>query len=331
MKCRTCRNPAIIDLPRHNANFCAEHLQQLCRRQVEKAIHDHRMFEPTDHLLVAVSGGKDSLAVWDILHELGYRTTGLYIALGIGEYSHESQTFAEDFAARRGLPLVIESLRDDHGFDVPTAARATGRVPCSACGMSKRHIFDRVARDGGYDAVVTGHNLDDEAAVLFGNALRWDVEYLARQLPLLPARGGFPRKAKPLVRLTERETAAWCIVRGIDYIVDECPMAAGNKHLAYKQALNLIEEESPDAKASYYLGFLERMAPLLSGISAQQADELASCARCGSPTGAETATDGSTVCAFCRLSEKARGHEPVPVEMLMSKAARRAAAKEARG
>ena len=105
MKCRTCRNPAIIDLPRHNANFCAEHLQQLCRRQVEKAIHDHRMFEPTDHLLVAVSGGKDSLAVWDILHELGYRTTGLYIALGIGEYSHESQTFAEDFAARRGLPI----------------------------------------------------------------------------------------------------------------------------------------------------------------------------------------------------------------------------------
>ncbi|MBM3800540.1 MAG: adenine nucleotide alpha hydrolase family protein [Actinobacteria bacterium] len=331
MKCRTCRNPAIIDLPRHNANFCAEHLLQLCRRQVEKAIHDHQMFEPTDHLLVAVSGGKDSLAVWDILRELGYRTTGLYIALGIGEYSHESQTFAEDFAARRGLPLVIESLRDDHGFDVPTAARATGRVPCSACGMSKRHIFDRVARDGGYDAVVTGHNLDDEAAVLFGNALRWDVEYLARQLPLLPARGGFPRKAKPLVRLTERETAAWCIVRGIDYIVDECPMAAGNKHLAYKQALNLIEEESPGAKATYYLGFLERMAPLLSGSSARRADELASCVRCGSPTGAEVATDGSTVCAFCRLSEKARGHEPVPVEMLMSKSARRAAAKEARG
>lgn len=316
MKCRTCREPAIIDLPRHNANFCAEHLQQLCRRQVEKAIQDHRMFEPTDHLLVAVSGGKDSLAVWDILNELGYRTTGLYIGLGIGDYSDESRDFAQRFATERGLDLVVESLRGDHGFDVPTAAKATGRVPCSACGMSKRHIFDRVARDGGFDVVVTGHNLDDEAAVLFGNALRWDVEYLARQLPVLPARQGFPRKAKPLVRLTERETAAWCIVRGIDYIVDECPMAVGNKHLAYKRALNQIEEESPGAKASYYLGFLERMAPLLSGVAELHAEDLTTCSRCGSPSGADADDHGVVVCAFCRLAERARDHAPVPVEML---------------
>ena len=96
--------------------------------------------------------------------------------------------------------------------------------------------------------LVTGHNLDDEAAVLFGNTLRWDVEYLARQLPVLPARDGFPKKVKPLVRLTERETAAWCIVRGIDYLVDECPMAAGNKHLGYKAALNAIEATSPGSE-----------------------------------------------------------------------------------
>ena len=72
-KCRVCRGPAIIDLPRHNANFCAEHLQQLCRRQVEKAIADHDMLPPDDRVLVAVSGGKDSLAVWDLLIELGYQ------------------------------------------------------------------------------------------------------------------------------------------------------------------------------------------------------------------------------------------------------------------
>lgn len=310
MKCRTCRNPAIIDLPRHNANFCAEHLQQLCRRQVEKAIHDHRMFEPTDHLLVAVSGGKDSLAVWDILHELGYRTTGLYIALGIGEYSHESQTFAEDFATRRGLPLVIESLRDDHGFDVPTAARATGRVPCSACGMSKRHIFDRVARDGGYDAVVTGHNLDDEAAVLFGNVLRWQTEYLARQLPVLPAGNGFPRKVKPLVRLSERETAAYCVVTGIDYQVDECPMAEGNSHLGYKEALNAIEARSPGTKHDFYFGFLDRAAAAFRAGMAVDAADLAACIRCGAPTPSE-------LCAFCRLVERSGGSPagPVPVTL----------------
>jgi hypothetical protein len=179
-KCRVCKEPAIIDLPRHNANFCAEHLLQLCRRQVEKAIADHDMLDRDDRILVAVSGGKDSLAVWDILLDLGYRADGLYIGLGIGEYSDVSGDHARAFADERGLTLRTIDLRDEYGYDVPTAAKVTKRVPCSACGMSKRHLFDEAARAGGYDVVVTGHNLDDEAAVLFGNALRWDVEYLAR-------------------------------------------------------------------------------------------------------------------------------------------------------
>ena len=130
-------------------------------------------------------------------------------------------------------------------------------MPCSACGLSKRHLFDRAALDGGYDVVATGHNLDDEAAVLFGNVLRWHTEYLGRQLPVLPAANGFPRKVKPLVRLGEREMAAYCVVRGIDYIVEECPMAVGNKHLGYKDALNAIEVTSPGSKHDFYFGFLE--------------------------------------------------------------------------
>jgi uncharacterized protein (TIGR00269 family) len=263
-----------------------------------------------------VSGGKDSLAVWDLLIELGYRADGLYIGLGIGEYSDVSGEYAKRFAAERGLHLQVVDLRTEYGYDIPTAARATRRVPCSACGTSKRHLFDKAALDGGYTVLVTGHNLDDEAAVLFGNTLRWDVEYLARQLPVLPARHGFPRKVKPLVRLTEREMAAWCIVRGIDYLVDECPMAEGNKHLAYKAALNAIEQESPGSKAAFYLNFLDNMAPLLSGVSASATDDLRDCTSCGAPT-------TSDLCAFCRTAQKARAHDPVPVELVMGKGRRR--------
>lgn len=299
----------MIDLPRHNANFCVEHFQELCRRQVRKAIDQFDMFTPDDRLLVAISGGKDSLAVWDLLLDLGYQADGLYLGLGIGNYSDESAGYARRFAEGRGLVLHEVSLRDDHGFDVPTAARVTRRVPCSACGLSKRHLFDDVARQHGYDVVVTGHNLDDEAAVLYGNTLRWDIDYLARQLPVLPARHGFPKKAKPLVRLTERETAAWCVVRRIDYLVEECPMAVGNRHLAYKEALNRLETDSPGAKATFYLGFLERMAPLLAGQSGADQGHLESCIRCGAPTTGE-------VCAFCRLVERTEGHEPVPVELV---------------
>jgi uncharacterized protein (TIGR00269 family) len=268
------------------------------------------MLTRDDRILVAVSGGKDSLAVWDLLYELGYQADGLYIGLGIGDYSDVSGRYARDFAAARGLHLIEVSLRGEYGYDIPTAARATRRVPCSACGLSKRHLFDKAALDGGYTALVTGHNLDDEAAVLLGNTLRWDIGYLARQLPVLPARDGFPKKVKPLVRLTERETAAWCVVRGIDYLVDECPMAVGNKHLGYKSMLNGIEAESPGSKAAFYLNFIEHMAPILADQLHDEREALGACAECGAPTSGE-------VCAFCRLVATSAAHEPVPIELIM--------------
>lgn len=308
MKCTVCRGPALIDVRRHNANFCAEHFLRLCRDQVAKAIKDFAMIEPDDKVLVAVSGGKDSLAVWDLLVELGYRADGFYIGLGIGDYSDASGDMARAFATQRGLKLVEVDLPTDHGFDIPSGSKAARRVPCSACGLSKRHLFDDAARQGGYDVVVTGHNLDDEAAVLFGNVLRWQTDYLGRQLPVLPARHGFPRKVKPLVRLGEREMAAYCVIRGIDYIVEECPMAEGNKHLGYKEALNAIEATSPGSKHDFYFGFLAKAsARFRPEAEAEQAD-LGACSRCGAPTPGE-------VCAFCRLVERAGGATAVPVTL----------------
>jgi uncharacterized protein (TIGR00269 family) len=306
MKCTVCKGPAVIDIRRHNANFCSEHFLRLCRDQVAKAIKDFDMLSPGDRVLVAVSGGKDSLAVWDILRELGYDADGLYLGLGIGDYSDASGDAARAFARERGWTMHEVDLPGDHGFDIPTGSRAAKRVPCSACGLSKRHLFDDAARQHGYDVVVTGHNLDDEAAVLFGNVLHWQADYLGRQLPVLPARQGFPKKAKPLVRLGERETAAYCVLRGIDYIVDECPMAAGNKHLGYKEALNAIEAMSPGTKHDFYFGFLARASHRFTPDAAAEQEALSACVRCGAPTPTE-------VCAFCRLQERAS--TAVPVEL----------------
>lgn len=307
MKCQVCRGPAVIDVRRHNANFCPEHFLRLCRDQTRKTIDQFAMLEPDDRVLVAVSGGKDSLAVWDILRELGWQADGFYIGLGIGDYSDESRRYAERFAAARGLTLIVDDLLRDHGFDVPHGSRAAKRAPCSACGLSKRHLFDDAARRGGYDAIVTGHNLDDEAAVLMGNTLHWQTDYLGRQMPHLPAANGFPKKVKPLVRLTERDTAAYCLLRGIDYLVDECPMAAGNKHLSYKAALNDIEVDSPGAKHAFYFGFLDRAADRFAP-TVEPTDEapVTPCERCGAPS-------SNGVCAFCRLSERAT--QAVPIEL----------------
>jgi uncharacterized protein (TIGR00269 family) len=299
VKCRSCRQPAVIEIRRHNAGFCHPCFVKHCCEQVTRALDSWQMFSRSDRILVAVSGGKDSLALWDILLRLGYQADGLYLGLGIGDYSGESRRYARSFAAAKGSNLVETDLPEDLGFDIPTGSRAARRAPCSACGLSKRHLFNKAAVDGGYDAVATGHNLDDEAAVLFGNVLRWDLAYLGRQSPVLPAAAGFVRKVKPLIRLGERETAAYCVLEGIDYIVEECPMAAGNRHLGYKAALNEIESTSPGSKAAFLFGFLERISPLVGSVAEEERQGLHECPGCGSPT-------VSDVCAFCKLAAKAR-------------------------
>jgi uncharacterized protein (TIGR00269 family) len=292
-----CREAAVIDLRRHNANFCRQHFVTHCEEQVRRAIRHFGMIGPGDRTLVAVSGGKDSLALWALLGSLGYDADGLYVGLGIDDYSDESHAYARAFADARGLTLHVVDLATEHGFTIPGAAAVTRRAPCGACGLSKRHVFNAFALEHGYDVVATGHNLDDEAAVLFGNVLHWELDYLARQHPALPAADGFARKVKPLYRLGERETAAYCVVERIDYQVEECPMAAGNRHLAYKELLNDLEARSPGSKASFLFGFLERAHEHLS-VDPGELQLLRPCSECGAPTPAE-------VCAFCKLRARA--------------------------
>ncbi len=310
MRCQTCKGTATVEIRRHHAAFCNEHFIEFFDRQVERAIERGRMFTPGDRILVAVSGGKDSLALWDVLRRLGYTVAGLYINLGIGEYSRESQRKAAAYAEAHRADLLIADIPGQFGMSVEEFARATGRVSCSACGLSKRYLFNKVALDHGFSVLATGHNLDDEAAVLLGNLLHWQTEYLARQAPVLEStHPRLVKKVKPFYRIAERETAAYAIIRGIGYIVDECPNSVGARSLLYKEALNLLEQAAPGTKQSLYWGFLERGRPL---VRSQDDAAVGACLHCGQPTTAE-------VCAFCRMTERAaermrvRRAEPVGI------------------
>ena len=313
MKCRSCRGPAVVEVRRHHAAFCAEHFLGMVRGQVERAIRRYDMFAPDDRILVAVSGGKDSLALWDLLLDLGHDVSGLYLGLGIEGYSDRSHDVVRAFAEGRRARLVSVDLANEHGFDVPTAGARGARSTCAVCGLSKRYVFNRAALEGGYDVIATGHNLDDEAATLLGNTLRWQTDAIARQAPMLPAADGMVKKVKPLHRLSELETAAYAFLRGIDYVVEECPLVAGNTQLRYKASMNAIEETSPGTKAQFFLGYLERGRPL---FAAQDDPHLQPCGRCGQPT-------TGRFCAFCRARAQILGerlgrrpvHEPSDREL----------------
>ncbi len=320
MKCKVCREHAVVDVRRHNAAFCSDHFVEHVTNQVTRAIKDFAMFRPEDRLLIAVSGGKDSLAVWDVLMELGYDTTGFYLDLGIGSYSGRSKDAAIAFAEAHDAKLIVRSLADEHGFTVPELSKLTGRVPCSGCGLNKRYEFNRAALEEGFDVLVTGHNLDDEVATLFGNVLHWNTDMLGRQAPVLEervlgsgteARTALVRKVKPLVRLAERETAAYALLRGIDYIIEECPMVEGNTQHRYKEAITLIEEASPGTKQQMYFGFLKKAASKFQSDSG--AADLVSCVGCGAPTIAYDRAEPR--CSFCTtkalaVRRKQGGPEP---------------------
>ena len=284
-RCRRCREPAVVEVRRHNASFCRPCFLHHVGTQVGRAIEDHDMLRPEDRIMVAVSGGKDSLAA------------GMYLGLGIGGYSDRSRSAVEAFAGERDAELILVDLREAYGFDIPTAGAKGSRSTCGVCGLSKRYVFNRVALDRGFDVVATGHNLDDEAATLLGNTLRWSTEYMARQFPVLPAREGMVKKVKPLYRISERETAAYAFLRDIEYVIEECPLVAGNTQLRYKDAMNRLEAGSPGTKASFYLGFVERGSKLMGSVPPA---DLVPCERCGQPT-------TGRFCAFCRAVAQVRG------------------------
>ena len=294
MKCKRCAEKATVQLRSHNTAFCKACFIFFFQRSVERAITRERMFTLEERVLVAVSGGKDSLALWDALTALGYETEGLYLGLGIGDYSSASERKARAFAEQRGLRLRVVELDDaEDGLGIPAVARATRRPPCAACGTFKRHHFDRAALAGGFPVLATGHNLDDEAARLLGNVLHWQLPYLAKQHPVLtPSHPRFVRKVRPLFRLSEFESATYAFLRGIDYVVDECPNSHGATQLVYKDVLNRLEQSMPGSKLAFVNDFLSRAHPLFAG--APDAADLGECERCGMPAAGE-------LCGYCRL------------------------------
>jgi uncharacterized protein (TIGR00269 family) len=232
-----------------------------------------------------------------VLLNVGYRAEGLYIGLGIDGgfgYSDLSLEKIEGFmAARPAAVLHTVDIPQTYGESVPQVAgrklRGRGK-PCAVCGLIKRYVMNRVASEGNFD-------------VLVGNTLHWQTGYLARQAPVLEERDGLARKVKPLCRLYERETAAYAIVRGIDYIYEECPHAVGSTTNRYKELLNQLELDSPGSKLQFYITFLKAKE---QGLFQQATEQVAlhPCEKCGQPT---TAPE---MCTFCRLWWPARRGTP---------------------
>ncbi|QGY40140.1 tRNA(Ile)-lysidine synthetase [Pseudodesulfovibrio cashew] len=295
MKCSRCKKLACVALPSHHAGFCPECFPLFFTRQVETAIRREKMFTHDERILVALSGGKDSLALMLELKLQGYDVTGLHIDLGIPDSSWKARKKVEDFCDANDLKLEVFEM-EAWGLPICDVKQYVDRPVCAVCGKLKRHHFNRIAREGGYDALATGHNLDDEVARLFANTLRWDTPYLSDQGPVLPASDGFVRKVKPLFRLSEFETANYAFLKGIEIHSDPCPYASGASFTNHKQLWGELEHRSPGQKFQFYNGFLQRGKLAFQALEKETGATLQPCEECGSPTSVGR-------CSICRIKE----------------------------
>ena len=295
MKCKRCSVPAVVALPNHSTGFCAECFLLFFRRQIETGIRRRKLFTFEDRILVALSGGKDSLSLMLELHELGYDVTGLHIDLHIPGSSGPARGKVENFCAAHGLRLEVVELERE-GLPMDLVKRHVTRPVCSVCGKVKRHYFNRFALKNGFTVLATGHNLDDEVARLFANTLRWDTAYLSDQGPELPAADGFVRKVKPLWRLTEFETANYAFLKGIEIHSAACPYSSGATFTSHKKLLSELEHTSPGSKFNFYERFLANGREVFAAHERTAGAEVTPCVSCGSPT----STD---LCGVCRIRE----------------------------
>jgi len=291
MKCTRCKKPAYIKLESHNAKFCDDCFDIFFLNSVRKALKIFGI-DQKQKICVAVSGGKDSLVAWDVLHRLGYTTIGLHLDLGIPDFSEASVRAVEEFTASRGLDGRTVSLRELFGYDLPDLYKRTRQDICSLCGILKRSFLNRLAGEAGCLLLATGHHLDDEAGRLMGNLIRHKERYLEKFYPCLPpAEPGQAGRFKPLYRLDETEIKAYVKIQGIKPAEGPgCQFAKGATSHYFKEALNLLEEKMPGTKRDFLFTYLKDKSP-------PQEETFVACSICGQPTYGE-------LCAVCRLKEK---------------------------
>ncbi len=293
MKCRMCGKEASFRFRSYNIRLCNDCVEEFIKRRVRKAIREFKLLRRDEKLLVAVSGGKDSISLWDIMIALGYNVDAVHIDLGISGFSDRSWEKIRKFSQKRGIKLPIRlSIRDYfNGKGMEDIIKEDRRPACSLCGFIKRYIMNRVALEGGY-VVLTGHNLDDETAALLGNLISWKDGYLNRQSPRLEGRDGFAPRAKPLILCSKEEIEAYIEVRKLPYLDERCPLSKNAQTTFYKRLIRELDRNSPGIKLKFFLGFLERR-----GRFRAKQQELRPCFQCGMPT-------STGICNFCRLKKK---------------------------
>ena len=294
---RNCSKPAVIYQKYSGLHLCREHFLIDVERKVRDEMRKHAMIGRNERIAVALSGGKDSSVLLFMLKRILKERRDLEIFAisvdeGIGGFRDKTIENARRVAEELSVQHHIFSFESYFGLTVDDFASAGfEQAPCSFCGVLRRKLIEKKARELGATKVAVAHNLDDEAQTIMLNYLKGDFERLIR---LNARREEFIPRIKPLRSVPEKEIALYAIIRRIPFTTAECPYVRRSLRFSVKKMLNDMERLHAGIKYSVVRGY-ERLVRMLPS----QKYELRHCEICGYPS-------ASDICKSCEMLTKLR-------------------------
>ncbi|MGM5480983.1 MAG: TIGR00269 family protein [Nanobdellota archaeon] len=291
MKCEKCEKKAVSSSPA----LCKNHFEEFVLETVKQTIDQWNLIENNETIVVAVSGGKDSLTTLDVLSRLGYRVKGLFINEGIASYREHSIEDLKKFCNDNDISYTEVSFEKEFGFTLDEAV-ATGKFhPCTACGTLRRYLLNKHAAN--YDILATGHNLDDESQTIMINLFRANIDLFPRLGPKTEPSTWFVKKIKPLYLLTEKQVLTYTLLRGIRTQFSECPYATVSYRAALRDKLNRYESDHQGTKRTIIESYVKLKGRLPEGE--HKDEQITPCERCGQAS-------NEKVCKTCRIAADVR-------------------------
>lgn len=303
--CSKCGKEAVIHREYEGRSLCEKHFSIDINKKVKKTVREGNLVESGDTIAVGLSGGKDSAVLLDQLVDIfGERPdieiVGVSVHEGIDEYRDESISAARELCEELGVELEVGRYDDYYDLEMDDVAGAGERGNCTYCGIMRRDLLNRLAREVGADKIAIGHNLDDEAQSIMMNYIRGDTQRLARigSRTDQVSHEKFVPRIKPLIDVREKEIALYSRLHELG-VIDKCPhVQESTLRPMLKSFLNRLESEMPGTKNSI-IAQGRRLSSLVEEEYDFDEDQLRECERCGEPCSSE-------VCRKCQLLEDIR-------------------------
>ncbi len=302
VECSKCSaNKAVINLKYMGEKYCGNCFTQLYEKRIRKTIRKHEMIKNNERIGLAVSGGKDSLAMAHVLNKLYENLVLITVDEGISNYREKSIEKVQKFAEERDMELEIYSQKEEYGATMDDITDFEKEEDsCSYCGVFRRKLLNKAARELKCDKIATGHNLDDEAQTILMNILRGEPKRLARMGPVtgLKNHEKFVPRIKPIRKCSEKENTVYALANGIEFESEECPYANSSYREISRNYLSKMEENHPGTRFSILSSYDKMLGPLKKHYR-KESGEIKQCKKCGEPSSTE-------ICKACRMEEKIR-------------------------